>query len=452
MTTTEIKVKGAREHNLRDVDLTIPRGQLVCFSGVSGSGKSSLAFDTLYAEGQRRYVESLSNYARQFMGQMPKPDVDFVSGLSPSISISQKSTGKNPRSTVGTITEIYDFLRVLFARVGTGRCPSCQSEIAAQTKDAITTRILALPLEASLWLMAPLIRGQKGEFKDLFEDLRKQGFTRARVDGETIRLSDPPALDRQRRHDVEVIVDRITPDDRDRGRINEAVDVALKLGDFTVIVSLSDPNDDQTSPVKEDILFSSRYACGSCGESFKPPSPQLFSFNSPQGMCTSCDGLGELYTFVPEMLIPDDTKSIRKGAIDLLGKWGDLGRYRRHVYVGVAEAMDKAFELDKGTMLEGKWRDLPDEAKHIWLWGTDDAMQFTWKSGQKSRKYAGSFDGFIPELLERYRTTRNKMQLRQFEKYMNTIHCMDCDGQRLNPQAAAVTITCLLYTSDAADE
>ncbi|QDT10089.1 excinuclease ABC subunit UvrA [Planctomycetes bacterium K23_9] len=440
MTTTEIQVKGAREHNLRDVDLIIPRGQLVCFSGVSGSGKSSLAFDTLYAEGQRRYVESLSNYARQFMGQMPKPDVDFVSGLSPSISISQKSTGKNPRSTVGTITEIYDFLRVLFARVGTGRCPNCQVEITAQTQDAIATRILALPIDATLWLMAPLVRGQKGEFKELFEDLRKQGYSRARVDGETIRLSDPPPLDRQKRHDIELVIDRIAPDDRDRGRIDEAIETALKLADFTVIVSLSDEHDDFAGKAKDDILYSSKYSCGSCGKSFKPPTPQLFSFNSPQGMCPCCDGLGQFYTFVPELLIPDEGKSIRKGAIDLLGKWGDLGRYRRHVYVGAAEAMDKAFDLEAGTMLEGKWEDLPDEAKHVWLWGTDESMEFTWRGDQGSRKYSGSFEGFIPELLERYRTSRNKMQLAQFEKYMNTIHCVDCDGARLNPQAAAVTI------------
>ena len=440
MTTTEIKVKGAREHNLRDVEIDLPRGQLICFSGVSGSGKSSLAFDTLYAEGQRRYVESLSNYARQFMGQMPKPDVDLVSGLSPSISISQKSTGKNPRSTVGTITEIYDFLRVLFARVGTGRCPDCKTAIAAQTKDAITSRLLALPIEATLWLLAPVVRGQKGEFRDLFEDLRKQGFSRARVDGETIRLSDPPPLDRQKRHDIEVVVDRILPDDRDRGRINEAVDLTLKLADFTVIASLTEPNDDQAASPKKDQLFSSKYSCSSCGRSFKPPSPQLYSFNSPQGMCSCCDGLGEIYTFVPELLIPDDGKSIRKGAITLLGKWGDLGRYRRHIYRGVADAMDKALELEPGTMLEGKWRDLPEEARHIWLWGTDESMQFTWRGGRRAKKYSGSFDGFIPELLERYRTSRNKMQLARFEKLMNTIDCVDCNGQRLNPQGSATTI------------
>lgn len=463
MTTTEIKVKGAREHNLRDVSLTLPRGQLICFSGVSGSGKSSLAFDTLYAEGQRRYVESLSNYARQFMGQMPKPDVDLVSGLSPSISINQKSSGNNPRSTVGTITEIYDFLRVLLARVGTGHCPSCGSEITAQSRDAITTRILSLPSDAALWIMAPLVRGQKGEFKDLFEDLRKQGFSRARVDGEMIRLSEPPSLDRQHRHDVEVVVARLHPDSRDRGHVSDAVDIGLKLGESTVIVALSGENDESPSAqpatkpktrgrgkVKAatkadshagDILYSSKYACGSCGDSFKPPSPQLFSFNSPQGMCEACDGLGRLYTFVPELLIPDEGLSIRKGAISLLGKWGDLGRYRRHIYRGVADAMDVAFELEKGTMLEKRWCDLPDEAQHVWLWGTDDSLEFTWKGGRKARKYAGSFEGFIPELLERYRTTRNKMQLRQFEKYMSTMHCPDCHGDRLNKQASAVTIT-----------
>ncbi len=441
MTTTEITVKGAREHNLRDVSLTLPRGQLICFSGVSGSGKSSLAFDTLYAEGQRRYVESLSNYARQFMGQMPKPDVDLVSGLSPSISISQKSSGNNPRSTVGTITEIYDFLRVLYARVGTGHCPKCDDPITAQSRDAITSRILSLPDDATVWILAPLVRGQKGEFKDLFEDLRKQGFTRARVDGETIRLSEPPGLDRNSRHDVEVVIDRVEPDARDRGRVTEAVESGLKLGEATLIVSLSAANDPATGPVKADILYSSKYACNSCGQSFKPPSPQLFSFNSPQGMCTTCDGLGRLYTFVPELLIPDDSLSVKKGAICLLGKWADMGRYRRHIYKGVADAIDGAMELPKNAMLETKWRDLSDECKHIWLWGTDEAMEFTWRGGKSAKKYAGEFDGFIPELVERYKTSKNKMQLRQFEKYMSTLDCPDCHGKRLNQQACAVRIT-----------
>ena len=440
MTNREIVVKGAREHNLRGVNLTLPRGELICFSGVSGSGKSSLAFDTLYAEGQRRYVESLSNYARQFMGQMPKPDVDLVSGLSPSISISQKSTGNNPRSTVGTITEIYDFLRVLFARIAQPNCPHCAKPIAAQPADAIASRVMDLDIESTLWLMAPLVRSQKGEFKDLFEDLRKQGFSRARVDGETVRLSDPPPLDRQKRHDVEVVVDRIPPDRRDRGRVIDAIDLCLKLGDGTAFVSESAPNSESADNPKNDILYSSKYACGSCGESFKPPTPQLFSFNSPQGMCPACDGLGKLYTFVPELLVPDDRKSVRNGAIILLGKWGEIGRYRRHVYKGAAEAIDKVLELEPGTMLTGKWCDLPDEAKQVWLWGTDKALEFTWRGGRRRRKYSGSFSGFIPEFLERYRTTKNKMQLRHLEKFMNTVECVDCDGARLNPLARASTL------------
>ncbi|MCG8651121.1 MAG: excinuclease ABC subunit A, partial [Pirellulales bacterium] len=271
---------------------------------------------------------------------------------------------------------------------------------------------------------------------------------------------------RQHRHDVEVVVARIHPDARDRGEVSEAVETALRLGESTLVVAMSGENDDQagggSTPVarpnkkrggkrtgknadsetdSKDLLFSSKYSCGSCGQSFKPPSPQLFSFNSPEGMCQACDGLGRLYTFVPDLLIPDDRLSIRKGAIGLLGKWGDLGRYRRHIYRGVAEAMDHALDLPKGTMLEGKWCDLPDEAQHIWLWGTDQTLQFTWRGGRRAKKYSGSFDGFIPELLSRYRTTKNKMQLKQLEKYMSTMDCPDCGGLRLNPQASAVTIT-----------
>ncbi|QEG42287.1 excinuclease ABC subunit UvrA [Roseimaritima ulvae] len=442
MTTTEITVRGAREHNLRDVNLKLPRGKLICFSGVSGSGKSSLAFDTLYAEGQRRYVESLSNYARQFMGQMPKPDVEYISGLSPSISVSQKSTGNNPRSTVGTVTEIHDFLRVLYARVGTPHCPSCAEPITAQTRDAILGRVLALPEDATLSLLAPLVRRQKGEFRDLFEDLRKQGFSRARVDGEFIQLAEPPQLDRQHRHDVEVLLERMPPHKRDRGRIGEAVDIALKLGSGNLIAVLSVHSDDPDLPDNDrDILFSSQYACGKCGRSFPPPSPQLFSFNSPQGMCTSCDGLGHLYTFVPELLIPDDSLSLRGGAVTLLGKWADIGRYRRHIYNGAAKWIERTLELEAGDALKLPWRDLPPPAQQLWLWGADEAIDFEWAGGKKATKYQGNFEGLIPELLERYRTTNNKMQLRQLEKFMNTMDCPDCHGHRLNPQALAVRLT-----------
>ncbi|MEL7264914.1 MAG: excinuclease ABC subunit UvrA, partial [Planctomycetota bacterium] len=447
MTTTEILVKGAREHNLRGVNVSLPRGQMICFSGVSGSGKSSLAFDTLYAEGQRRYVESLSNYARQFMGQMPKPDVDLVSGLSPSISISQKSTGRNPRSTVGTVTEIYDFLRVLYARVGTGHCPACDTEITAQTRDLILARVLQLPVDATLLVMAPLIRQQKGEFRDLFEDLRKQGFALAMVDGRVIQLANPPRLDRQKKHDVAVIVAVSWPEGRDRGQMDDALETALRIGEGTTIVGIAElqqhgeTDDLLDCEDVEQILYSSKYACGKCGRSFAAPSPQLFSFNSPQGMCESCDGLGHLYTFVPELLIPDESKSVRKGAFPILGKWGDLGRYRRHIYTGAAKAIDELFNLEKGTTLGTAWKKLPQNVRHIWLWGSDEKFDFQWKSGRKSQRYSSEFKGIIPELLERYRNTNNKMQLRQLEKHMDTMLCPDCNGSRLNRQAAAVRLT-----------
>ncbi len=440
-TSSEITVKGAREHNLRNVNLTLPRGQLICFSGVSGSGKSSLAFDTLYAEGQRRYVESLSNYARQFMGQMPKPDVDLVTGLSPSISISQKSTGHNPRSTVGTITEIYDFLRVVFARVGTGYCPTCDIPIAAQTRDSILSRLMALDSERALWILAPLIRGKKGEYRDLFEDLRRQGFARARVNGATIALSDPPALDRQMRHQIEVVIDWVEPDERERGRLIEALDLGLKLGEGSIIVSLAEPDSEQAGAPKSDELFSSQYACSSCGRSFQPPSPQLFSFNSPQGMCRSCDGLGQLYTFVPDKLIEDPNLSFKGGAISLLGKWADMGRYRTHIYQSVAAAVEPQLGMETNEMLVTPWNRLSKEAQHIWLWGVSEKLRFTWRKGKQSMTYDAEFPGIIPELVERYRATRNKLQLRQFEKYMQTIDCVDCEGGRLNDQARSVRLT-----------
>jgi excinuclease ABC subunit A len=446
MTTTEITVKGAREHNLRNVNLSLPRGKLICFTGVSGSGKSSLAFDTLYAEGQRRYVESLSNFARQFMGQMPKPDVDLIAGLSPSISISQKSTGTNPRSTVGTITEIYDFLRVLYARVGTGHCPDCGVPIEAQTREQMIGRILELETER-LVILAPLVRRQKGEFRDLFEDLRKQGFARARVDGTIVQLSEPPALDRARRHDVEVVIDRLTRDASQRGRLAEAVDAALKLGDGTLIVVCDDGTDGnrpataRLANASGEVLFSSDFACGQCGQSFPTPTPQLFSFNSPHGMCPGCDGLGRLYTFVPELLVTEPGLSVKRGAIGLVGKWSSLSRYKRHIYSGVAESIERYRDLEPGTMLETPWRDLPSELRNAWLWGTGSLhITFTWGGGSRKHKYGGQFAGLIAELVDRYRSTRNKMYLRAMEKYMDTLDCPDCRGQRLNRQARAVTL------------
>jgi len=487
MPASDIVVQGAREHNLRDVDLVLPRNQLICLTGVSGSGKSSLAFDTLYAEGQRRYVESLSSFARQFLGQMPKPDVDYISGLSPSISISQKSSGNNPRSTVGTITEIYDYLRVLFARVGQGFCPKCGQPITAQSREQIIARILQLPEGAKLIVLAPLIRGQKGEYRDLFGDLLKQGFVRARVDGDVVSLTDDLQLDRQMRHNIEVVVDRLVVKPAIRPRLAEAVDLALKLGKGNLIVAVEAGGKERggegergrrgeretrrrgagnrstrrlargqegeesslTAPsakrdADEDIVFSAAYACRDCGLSFEPPSPQLFSFNSPQGMCLECDGLGERFSFDPDLLVPETNRrrSFKKGCFELLGSWSDLGRWRRHVFQGVADTMERKLGLAAGAMLETPWEDLDPKLQDLLLWGTgDEHITYTWRGGASPIMYGGKFEGIIPDLLSRYRNAKNRLYLRQMEKYMSTSPCGTCRGQRLNPQARAVKVT-----------
>jgi excinuclease ABC subunit A len=482
MPAADIVIQGAREHNLRSVDVVLPRNQLICLTGVSGSGKSSLAFDTLYAEGQRRYVESLSTFARQFLGQMPKPEVDHISGLSPSISISQKSSGNNPRSTVGTITEIYDFLRVLYARVGRGHCPQCGKPITAQTREQIIGRILALPAKTQFAVLAPMIRGQKGEYRDLFEDLRKQGFVRARVDGNIVMLSDDLSLDRQMRHNIEVVVDRLTAGPSIRSRLAESVDTALAVGKGSLIVATQDgaassgeragrssvPREDdedggedasaradsesaprtanrnRTGTRPGDIVLSAHFACTDCGISFEEPTPQLFSFNSPQGMCLECDGLGEFFSFDPERLVSAPDKSFIQGAIELVGPWKDLGRWKRHIYRGVAETMERKLELAEGKLLETPWNDLAEQHRHILLWGTgEEHITYTWRAGKSSQKYGGTFDGIIPELLEKYRTSKSPMQIKQLEKYMSIIRCPDCGGQRLNPQARAVKVATL---------
>ena len=376
MPVSDIVVKGAREHNLCDVSVTLPRNQLICMTGVSGSGKSSLAFDTVFAEGQRRYIESLSSFARQFLGQMPKPDVDLISGLSPTISISQKTAGRNPRSTVGTITEIYDFLRVLYSRVGTGYCPQCHQKITAQSLEQIVSGILILESGTRFSLLAPLIRGQKGEHKDLFEDLLRQGYIRIRADGQIFPLSDPPSLDRRRRHDIEVVVDRLQIKSDIRSRLTESVEQALKIGDGTLFVAL------ETDEDVADKIYSSEYACTECGISFPTPSPQLFSFNSPRGMCQKCDGLGTLYSFDENLLIPDTSLSFMQGCIDTTDTWKKMGRWRRHIYKGVAETMERIHDFPEGLMLETPWADLPQQARDIWLWGAGDHhITFTWRGG-----------------------------------------------------------------------
>ncbi len=468
MPAADIVIQGAREHNLRSIDLVLPRGKLICLTGVSGSGKSSLAFDTLFAEGQRRYVESLSTFARQFLGQMPKPEVDHIRGLSPSISISQKSSGNNPRSTVGTITEIYDFLRVLYARVGRGHCPKCGRPITAQTRDEIIARIQALPKGTQFAVLAPLVRRQKGEYRDLFEDLRKQGFVRARVDGRVVSLADDLSLDRQMRHNIEVVVDRLTAGPTIRTRLAEAVETALAAGRGNIVVAVSEASasgetiadlglriadSDELQPIRNpqsairnrlqpgDIVLSSLFACTECGLSFEEPSPQLFSFNSPQGMCTTCDGLGEFYGFDPDQLVPEPEKSFAAGAIELTGTWKDLGRWKRHIYRGVADTMERKLGLAEGTMLETPWQDLDTQLQQLWLWGTgQEHITYTWRAGKNSQKYGGTFEGIVPDLLEKYRTCRSPILLRKLERYMSIVRCPDCGGARLNPQARAVRI------------
>jgi excinuclease ABC subunit A len=508
MPASNITIEGAREHNLRDVNLTLPRNRLVCFTGVSGSGKSSLAFDTLYAEGQRRYVESLSSFARQFLGQMPKPDVDRISGLSPSISISQKTAGQSPRSTVGTITEIHDYLRVLYARVGKGHCPNCHRPITAQTREQILDRLGLLPAGMKFVVLAPLIRGQKGEYRDLFADLLKQGFARARVDGRIVRLSDDLRLDRQMRHNIEVVIDRLAADPKIRPRLAEAVELALKIGEGNMIVAgeeneeggrrkgeggeeksafeqaikgrgkksesteysvlrtqdeenQSDEEDDENeevhaendqrlaemlakpqAAVNDDLYLSAHYACTHCNLSFEPPSPQMFSFNNPQGMCPECSGLGRIYNFDPAQLIPDPSKSFQQGCVELVGKWKEMGRWRRHIYRGVAETLEHKHGLPSGSILETAWEELDPKLQNALLWGTgEEHMTFTWRSGPSGYKWGGKFEGIIPKLLSQYRTTKSRPQRRQLEKYMRILDCSTCHGQRLNPQASSVTLT-----------
>jgi excinuclease ABC subunit A len=465
MPASDIVVKGAREHNLQNVDLVLPRNQLICLTGVSGSGKSSFAFDTVFAEGQRRYVESLSSFARQFLGQMTKPDVDLISGLSPSISIAQKSSGNNPRSTVGTITEIYDFLRILYARVGQGFCPKCDTPIEAQSRDQIIGSIFTYPDETSYTILAPVVRAQKGEHKDLFAELQRRGYSRVRVDGDTVPLSGDISLDRTRRHHVEVVIDRLVAGPGIRSRLTEAVEAALKIGKGTLVVEFPDDSAPSgASPINPDApeeefsgktsrrkkktrtktkkggakdrVYSADYACPGCGLGFSPPTPQMFSFNSPQGMCLGCDGLGDVFTFDRDLLVPDTEKSFQQGCFELLGKWKDLGRWKRHIYQGVSDSVERELNLEPGTMLETAWEDLPENLQDLWLYGTDDMhITYTWKGGNSPMKYGGQFAGVVSELDEKYQQLSSAPKIRALEAYMNEIKCVDCGGARLNRQS-----------------
>ena len=438
MAAADIVIRGAREHNLQNLDLTLPRNKLIVMTGVSGSGKSSLAFDTLFAEGQRRYVESLSTYARQFLGQMPKPDVDAITGLAPSISIQQKVTSRNPRSTVGTITEIYDYLRVLYARVGQGHCAKCGKPITAQSTDQILDGICTLPEGAKFQVLAPIIQQQKGEFRDLFTDLLKQGFLRARVDGEIVSLSDDLQLKKHFKHTIEVIIDRLVMGTGIRSRLAEAVESAIKMSGGGLLISVPGGPD----AADDERLYSANYACSSCGISYEPPSPQLFSFNSPLGMCLDCNGLGMRHEFLLDRLIADERKSISKGCFELLGSFRKVGRWRRHLYRGVARAIEQDCGLPEDSLLKTPWMDLPSEAHRMFLDGMGDRnITFTWRHSGGTWKHGGKWEGYLNNLLDDYRKARNPMRRRQLEKYMETVKCTSCDGARLNPQARNVRLT-----------
>ncbi len=442
-----IVVRGAREHNLRNVTVGLPRGRLVCLTGVSGSGKSSLAFDTLYAEGQRRYVESLSTFARQFLGQLPRPDVESVTGLSPSISIAQKSAGHNPRSTVATMTEIHDFLRVLYARVGTAHCPECGTVLEAQPRDQIVERILSARRDQHVMVLAPLVREAKGEHRDLFTDLVRQGFTRARVDGRIIRVDDPPPLEKQLKHSIDVVVDRLIPSEESRSRLADAVQLSLSVGDGLVAIAADAPAQRTPGGARElpasdpadDLVLSSRFSCTQCGTSFPAAEPQLFSFNSPQGACSACDGLGDIYGIDPAKLITDPSRSIRNGAMQLLGRLREMPRWLRRLLVGVSRHAEAKKKLSDGFMLETPWNELTPAQKKIWLEGTGmQEIKLAFKGGKRGTKT--KFEGLLAMLAARWRNAKSGIQKRQLEKYMSITPCHVCEGARLSPQSRAVTL------------
>ena len=422
----KIIIKGAKVNNLKNVSLEIPRDKLIVFTGLSGSGKSSLAFDTLYAEGQRRYVESLSAYARQFLGQMDKPNVESIEGLSPAISIDQKTTSKNPRSTVGTITEIYDYLRLLYARVGTPYCPKCGKRITQQSVDQIVDKILSLKERTKIQILAPIVRGRKGQHQKLLEDIKKNGFVRARIDGEIYDLSEEDVvLDKNKKHNIEAVVDRIIIKEGITGRITDSIETSLKMGDGLVIVNIIGD---------KDILFSEKLSCPDCNISIDELAPRMFSFNSPFGKCEYCDGLGTLYEIDPDLIIPDKSLSIMEGAI---ASWGD-GRLKSDSWTyAILQSLIKEYKFSLDTPI----KDLPKEIVDILLYGTSGKkLPVTYvKDGVKSI-YNYAYEGEINSLERRYNQTNSNMIKDQIEKFMSDNKCPKCKGARLKPEALAVKI------------
>ncbi|HOP54206.1 MAG TPA: excinuclease ABC subunit UvrA, partial [Bacillota bacterium] len=421
MELDKIVIKGARENNLKNIDLEIPRGKLVVFTGLSGSGKTSLAFDTIYAEGQRRYVESLSAYARQFLGQMDKPDVDFIAGLSPAISIDQKTTSRNPRSTVGTVTEIYDYLRLLYARVGHPHCPNCGKPITKQTVSQMVDQLLELPEGTRMQVLGRVARGKKGEFKKVFDEIKKQGFLRVKVDGEVRELTEEINLDKNKKHNISVVVDRIIIRPGVENRLADSLELALKIGEGLVIADL----------FEKEILFSENFACPDCGISVEEIEPRLFSFNSPFGACPTCSGLGVELRIDPDLVVKNDL-SIAEGALvtlpDRPDSWNQI----------LLDQLLETEKIDKHI----PFRELPKKAQDLILYGSpkEYKIAYTAKRTNITRHYLARWEGIIPQMERRYSETVSDTQKSYYESFMSAIHCPKCDGNRLKPEALAVTV------------
>jgi len=433
-----IVIKGAREHNLKNVDLTLPRNRLIVITGLSGSGKSSLAFDTIYAEGQRRYVESLSSYARQFLGQMEKPDVDYIEGLSPAISIDQKSTSRNPRSTVGTVTEIYDYLRLLYARIGIPHCYNCGRRVSAQSSEQIVDQVLELPAGSRIQILAPVIRGRKGEYQKLFEEIAKEGFARVRVDGVTQELREKLDLDKKRKHTIEVIVDRLIVKADIRKRLTDSIETTLRLssGIVTIVV---EPARAEPASSPAELTFSEQLACVDCGLSFEELAPRLFSFNSPYGACPDCTGLGVKIEIDPWKVMPDRTKSIEDGAIVPWSKSLGGGKYpsMNPYYLQQVEKVLRSRRVKLSTPIDK----MPEDLVQTILYGMDSKQRFTYesKSGH-AWNYEAQFEGVVNNLRRRYTETSSDYVKEEIDKFMSATTCKTCKGARLKPEALAVTV------------
>lgn len=422
----KIIIKGAKEHNLKNVDLELPRNRFIVFTGLSGSGKSSLAFDTIYAEGQRRYVESLSAYARQFLGQMEKPNVEYIEGLSPAISIDQKTTSKNPRSTVGTVTEIYDYLRLLFARVGEVHCSVCGAKISQMTIQEIVDNMMEFPERTKLQILSPVVRGQKGAHKKLIENIKKEGFVRIRVNGENYEVTDEIDLSKNKKHNIEVVVDRIVIKDGIESRLTDSIETAVKLSDGLVIAQIIDG---------EEILYSTKFACPEHGVGIEELSPRMFSFNAPFGACETCNGLGESKEVDPDLVIPNKDLSIKQGAI---AAWGSVGVNDDTYYSKMVQSLANHF----GVSIETPVKDLPEEFVHELLYGTNNVMvQFIYESKYGGRReYQAYFEGVIPNLERRYRETNSEYSRDKIEEYMAETPCPKCKGARLKKEVLSVLV------------